>query len=404
MKDLKEAKETLTKIWGEAVNHVNGETAVQSALENNLIPKPDQILSIGKAAPSMMKAALAHYTSKQETFQGLINGLVITKYGHSDTLPQHIQLYECGHPLPDKNSLQAGKAALNLVTSMPKGAHLLLLISGGASSLAEVLNEDADLKDLIAINAELLKSGADIETINRKRKSLSKIKGGKLLSNFKGSTVHVLAISDVPNGNLEILGSGIGSGQLINNEQTNYHSLLVATNETARQKAEECAKQSGLKVIENSECLYEDITPLSETLSKRITKGPKGLYIWGGEPTVKLPKHPGQGGRNQALGLLLAKHLKGEDHIAVLVAGTDGTDGPTNAAGALIDGKTFKNDPTAKDAIKNANATPFLKSQNALFTTGPTGTNVMATFSPWVNNSALGECASRSSIKGVLAL
>ena len=377
MKDLTQAKETITKIWGEAVNHVNGETAVQTALENPLIPKPDQILSIGKAAPSMMKAALAHYTSEQETIQGLVNGLVITKYDHSENLPLHIKHYECGHPLPDENSLQAGEAALNLITSMPKGSHLLLLISGGASSLAEVLNEETDLKSLLALNTELLKSGADIETINTKRKSLSEIKGGKLLSNFKGSTVHVLAISDVPNGNLEILGSGIGSGQLINNEQTNYHSLLVATNETARQKAEECAKQSGLKVIENSECLYEDITPLSETLSKRITKGPKGLYIWGGEPTVKLPENPGQGGRNQALGLLLAKHIQGEDNIAILVAGTDGTDGPTNAAGAIIDGNTFSNESSALNAIKNANATPYLKSQDALFTSGPTGTNVM---------------------------
>jgi len=373
LKDLKEAKETITKIWYEAVKHAKGERAVQTVLKNTSIPKPDQILAIGKAAPSMMKAAITHFQSEQAP----INGLVITKYNHSEDLPPHIKQYECSHPIPDEKSLEAGQAALNLVSSMQEETHLLLLISGGASSVAEVLKEGCQLKDLLALNTELLKSGADIETINTKRKSLSKIKGGKLLSNFKGKSMNVLAISDVPNGNLEILGSGIGSGHLINKEQTNYQSLLAATNETARQKAEMVAKQSGLEVIENSECLYDDIIPLSEALSERLKNGPKGIYIWGGEPTVKLPENPGQGGRNQALGLLLAKHIQGEDNIAILVAGTDGTDGPTNAAGAIIDGNTFSNESSALNAIKNANATPYLKSQDALFTSGPTGTNVM---------------------------
>ena len=373
MKDLKEAKETITKIWYEAVKHAKGERAVQTVLENSSIPKPDQILAIGKAAPSMMKAVITHFQSEQAP----INGLVITKHNHSEDLPPHIKQFECGHPIPDENSLEAGQAALNLVSSMQEETHLLLLISGGASSVAEVLKEGCELKDLLALNTELLKSGADIETINTKRKALSEIKGGKLLSNFKGKSMNVLAISDVPNGNLEILGSGIGSGQLINKEQTNYQSLLVATNETARQKAEIFAKQSGLEVIENSECLYDDIIPLSEALSERLKNGPNGIYIWGGEPTVKLPENPGQGGRNQALGLLLAKHIQGEDNIAILVAGTDGTDGPTNAAGAIIDGNTFSNESSALNAIKNANASPYLKSQDALFTSGPTGTNVM---------------------------
>lgn len=373
MKDLKDAKETITKIWYEAVNHVKGEKAVQTVLENTSIPRPDQILAIGKAAPSMMKAAITHYQSEKTA----INGLVITKYNHSEDLAPLINQYECGHPIPDENSLQAGQAALNLITSMQEDTRLLLLISGGASSVAEVLKEGIELKDLLTLNTELLKSGADIETINTKRKALSEIKGGKLLANFKGKSAHVLAISDVPNGNLEILGSGIGSGHLINKKQTNYKSLLAATNETARQKAEMFAKQSGLEVIENSECLYDDIIPLSEALSERLKNGPNGIYIWGGEPTVKLPENPGEGGRNQALGLLLAKQISGESNIAILIAGTDGTDGPTKAAGALIDGTTFNYDDTALKAIKNANATPYLKSQNALFTSGPTGTNVM---------------------------
>jgi glycerate 2-kinase len=374
--DLNQAKNIITKTWYEAVNEVKGERAVEKVLENNDLPKPDQIISIGKAASSMFKAAFHHYL-KDEKEPENIHGLVITKYDHSETLPSHIKQWESSHPIPDQNSLMAGKDALECVNSMSQSSKLLLLISGGASSLAEVLSENVSIEDLLSLNSDLLRSGAHIEEINTKRKLISKIKGGKLLSHFKGAHVTTIAISDVPNGNLEVLGSGIGSGALVNKETTTFNAYLAATNETARNKAAEYANKAGIEIIENSECLYDDIIPLSERLSQSIKTGPKGIYIWGGEPTVKLPDTPGEGGRNQALGLLLAKHIKDEENIAIIVAGTDGTDGPTNAAGAIIDGTTYQTAHEAEKAIKEANAGPYLKSVEALFTSGPTGTNVM---------------------------
>ncbi len=374
--DLNQAKNIITKTWYEAVKEVKGERAVEKVLQDNDLPKPDQIISIGKAASSMFKAAFHHYL-KDEKEPENINGLVITKYNHSEALPSHIKQWESSHPIPDQNSLQAGKDALECVNSMSQSSKLLLLISGGASSLAEVLSENVSIEDLLSLNSDLLKSGADIEKINTKRKLISKIKGGKLLSHFKGKHATTIAISDVPNGNLEVLGSGIGSGALINKETTTFNVYLAATNETARNKAAEYAKEVGMEIIENSECLYDDIIPLSERLSQSIKTGPKGIYIWGGEPTVKLPDNPGEGGRNQALGLLLAKHIKDEENIAIIVAGTDGTDGPTNAAGAIIDGTTYQTAHEAEKAINEANAGPYLKSMKALFTSGPTGTNVM---------------------------
>jgi hydroxypyruvate reductase len=379
--DLNQAKNIITKTWYEAVNEVKGERAVEKVLENNDLPKPDQIISIGKAASSMFKAAFHHYL-KDEKEPENINGLVITKYDHSEALPSHIKhsnikQWESSHPIPDQNSLMAGKDALECVNSMSQSSKLLLLISGGASSLAEVLSENVSIEDLLSLNSDLLRSGAHIEEINTKRKLISKIKGGKLLSHFKGAHVTTIAISDVPNGNLEVLGSGIGSGTLVNKETTTFNAYLAATNETARNKAAEYANKAGIEIIENSECLYDDIIPLSERLSQSIKTGPKGIYIWGGEPTVKLPDNPGEGGRNQALGLLLAKHIKDEENIAIIVAGTDGTDGPTNAAGAIIDGTTYQTAHEAEKAIKEANAGPYLKSVEALFTSGPTGTNVM---------------------------
>ena len=374
--DLNQAKTIITQIWQEAVNEVKGEKAVKKVLENKELVKPDQIIAIGKAATSMFKAAFDHYDQQLQKNETL-GGLIITKYDHTEVVPPHIEQLESSHPIPDQNSLNAGQAALNLVKSMKEDSHLLLLVSGGASSLAEVLTDTKTLKDLFTLNSELLSSGADIKTINTKRKLISEIKGGKLLSHFKGKQITTIAISDVPDGNLEILGGGIGSGVLVNKETTNFTSHLAATNEIARSKAADTAKALGFEIIENSENLYEDIIPLSEILAQRLKTGPKGIYIWGGEPTVKLPENPGKGGRNQALGLLLAKEINDLENICLLVAGTDGTDGPTNAAGAIIDGQTFQNPDIGDIAIKEANAGPYLKSNDALFTSGPTGTNVM---------------------------
>jgi len=103
----------------------------------------------------------------------------------------------------------------------------------------------------------------------------------------------------------------------------------------------------------------------------------EGVYIWGGEPTITLPARPGNGGRNQSLGLALAKEIAGTDKITILVAGTDGSDGPTQAAGAIVDGSTFRHADEAQRALDAANAGDYLEEVGALFVTGPTGTNVM---------------------------
>ena len=102
-----------------------------------------------------------------------------------------------------------------------------------------------------------------------------------------------------------------------------------------------------------------------------------GVYIWGGEPTVILPDNPGQGGRNQSLALAISEHLLGRNNITLLVAGTDGSDGPTTAAGGLVDGNTFDRAEAAHKALQRADAGPYLAEQHSLFVTGPTNTNVM---------------------------
>lgn len=373
------SRETVTKIWQAGVEAVLGDKAVKKVLKQYNIPIPDGIIAIGKAATSMFKGAHQYYT-EQSPDQPHYAATIVTKYHHCEddirAIP-NINIFESSHPIPDQASLDAGREVFQIVTEMEENSNLLILVSGGASALIEMLIDEMNLDDLKAFTDGLMKTGADIETINRQRIMRSKVKGGKLLEAFPGKTINAIGISDVPQGNFAILGSGIGSGKRINPEKTNYQQYLAATNEIARTAAAEKATELGLPVIENSEPMYEDANVVAKDLSQRLLDGPKGIYIWGGEPTVVLPENPGSGGRNQALGLLMSRHLAGHDNITLIVAGTDGTDGPTDAAGAIIDGATYGNKDDADDALKRADAGTYLKNCGDLFVSGPTGTNVM---------------------------
>ena len=123
----------------------------------------------------------------------------------------------------------------------------------------------------------------------------------------------------------------------------------------------------------NTETLYGDIVDIAAQVAAQSTT--KGLHLFGGEPTTVLPPNPGRGGRNQALALTLARHIEGQDNVTILVGGTDGTDGPTTAAGAIVDGTTWGTG--AQSALDRADSGPYLEAREALLVTGPTGTNVM---------------------------
>lgn len=372
-------RETVTTIWQAGVDAVLGDKAVKKVLKQYNIPIPDGIIAIGKASTSMFKGAHQYYC-EQSSDQPSYAATIVTKYHHCEdelrSIP-NVTIFETGHPIPDQASLDAGKAVFQIVSEMEDDSNLLILVSGGASALIEMLHDDMSLQDLKNFTDGLMRTGADIETMNRQRIMRSRVKGGKLLEAFPGKTINAIGISDVPEGNFGILGSGIGSGKRINPEKTNYQQYLAATNQIARAAAEKKATELGLPIIENSEPMYEDVNIVAKDLSQRLLDGPKGLYIWGGEPTVILPENPGSGGRNQALGLLMAKHLAGEENITLIVAGTDGTDGPTEAAGAIVDGETYHKTEGADEALKKADAGTYLKNCGDLFVSGPTGTNVM---------------------------
>lgn len=350
-------------IWQAGVDAVGGFAATRRALES--VRRPDQILAVGKAAGAMARAAAATFDD--------VPTVVVTKDGHGDGLPGSARLLEAAHPVPDHRSLAAGAALRAAVGAMPGGSNLLLLVSGGASSLAEDLVDGFDLSDLAALNSRLLGAGLDITAMNAERRKLSRIKGGGLLSGFKGAGVQVLAISDVPGDDLKVIGSGIGACPA--GAGFAFTAQIIASNAIARNAAQAEAQRQNLPVHANSESLHDDIDQLVPVIANQLLTMPKGVLILGGEPTVHLPPNPGEGGRNQALALALAGEIQGRDDLTVMVGGTDGSDGPTDAAGALVTGATWGEGAT--NALRCADAGRYLETKGARIKTGPTGTNVM---------------------------
>ncbi len=360
-------------LWKSGTHQAGGTNATrQSIRENNLLPAT-HILAIGKAAPAMARGAIAEFGDTATV-------LVVTKYDHS--LPElaqnpRVTTLESAHPIPDQNTLAAGAAALDFVSGLAGTDRLLLLVSGGASSLVEVLAPGVDLQTLVALNQRMISAEHTIDEINAARRKLSRIKSGGLLSNFKGARVDVIMISDVLNDDPNVIGSGIGMA--IPDPKSTYSmgSFLAANNASARQAVADTAASQGLAIVENREILYGEISELAPQLAQRLRSGPAGVYIWGGEPVVSLPDNPGDGGRNQALALLLAREIQGDDRFVIVCGGTDGTDGPTEAAGGIVDGATYAPERGHDAAILGANTGPALRAAGALLVTGPTGTNVM---------------------------
>jgi glycerate 2-kinase len=362
-------KSILNILWQSAIEAVSGYQAVARALQADSAFRPDQIIAVGKAASGMCLGALDNLPA--------CDALVVTKYDHADAQLQErerVTILESAHPIPDQKSLAAGHVLLERTFTMSPDSRLLLLVSGGASALAEALPASMTLDVLQETTDEMIAHGNTIGEINAWRKQNSLIKDGKLIEAFKGAEVRVYAISDVEGDGIDTIGSGLGD---CHRATVLARSSVIASNQIARQQAEQTALQQGLVVKVNEETLYGDLFELAAAIGETLRNAEPGIYIWGGEPTVILPDNPGTGGRNQSLALAVAEHLAGLEHISLLVAGTDGTDGPTSAAGGLVDGNTWSDPAAARSALQLADAGTYLQQHDALFVTGPTNTNVM---------------------------
>lgn len=359
-----EHRSRLAEIFRAALASVEGAAAVTAWLQAHPLEGELRLVAVGKAAQSMANGA-ARVLGAQ-----IGQALIITKPGHLDPLLCHRrgwEAIEAAHPVPDANSLRAGQRLLDYL-SEEDGRPVLFLISGGASSLVEAPVTGVDLDFLARTNRWLLGSGLDIVQMNRIRKGLSRIKGGGLLAHLGGRQVYALAISDVPGDRPCAIGSGLLSPEPDLADRLMAMALpdwlregvsaglaqrsvvsskapelqIVANLRRAREAAAERAGELGYEVYPHQEFEGGEAAETGRRLAAELREGPPGVSIWGGETTVQLPPEPGQGGRNQHLALAAATVLAGSPNCYLLAAGTDGTDGPTGDAGALVDGQTLQ--------------------------------------------------------------
>ncbi len=398
---LSESRQRLFEVLLAALHAVNGRHRVHDALAAQPVSGPVYLVAFGKAACAMALGA------RDALGRRIVDAFVATKYGHAEPLPWPV--LEAAHPVPDEGSLVAGAALLRFIERIPPSARVLVLLSGGASALVEQLPSGATLETLQRLNEWLLASGRDIAAMNRIRKRLSLLKGGRLARLLAPRPVTCLAISDVSNDDPRFIGSGpLVADASIAEEPfddappavraallaappvpppgdpcfARVRFRIVARLDDARHAAAQAAIARGWRTAIHGEFIAGEATEAGVELAQRVlASAPNTLHVWGGETTVRLPLSPGRGGRNQSLALAAARALSGARGVLLLASGTDGTDGPTDDAGALVDGGTIERGEQAGldagRALARADAGSFLEASGDLVRTGPTGTNVM---------------------------
>ena len=390
------ARELLVHLYETAVDAVDGRRLVHQWCHDNPAASFTHCIAIGKAAAAMLQGAL----DSQHAISSAL--LITTKKYVTRELERNskVKLVESAHPVPDQSSLDAGDALLKFLRDVPEQSSLLVLISGGASSMVEVPVDGISLAQLQQINEYLLASGKDIDAMNAWRKMFSKIKGGGLLHYVQHLQCTQLIISDVQGNDPAVVGSGL----LVQSSETEHDSddwlqslmpeespqaqrytpiktCVIGTNNIAVRAAFEEAGHQGLDHYLHEEFIRGNAMQQGSMLGAYLRSAPAGVHVWGGETTVELPENPGLGGRNQSLALSLAASIDGLDDLVVLAAGTDGIDGNTPCAGAVVTGASMQ---TARqmgfdiDAeLARANAGMVLMATGDLFKPGATNTNVM---------------------------
>ena len=401
---MAEIRSGMLEILSEAIAAVVPGSSVRERLEKEALDdRKVSIVAIGKAAAVMMESAFGLYGER------VADALLITSPAYAGNIPARVRYAPGNHPVPDQTSLDAGRVLLDFLSAQDPQNRLLFLISGGASAMVEVLEPHVSLEQMQEANRWMLANGLDIRQTNLVRKCLSAIKGGKLLKHFDNDAL-VLLVSDVPGDNPGDIGSGLlvpepdildvrkielpaWLSALLQIPQVceprpNVHVEIVASNRIAKSAAADAAQKLGYPVTMHPESLCGETTEVAERLADYLaTSAPPGIHIWGGETSVNLPPEPGSGGRNQQLALQVAQRLAGNDAFCFLSAGTDGIDGHSEDAGAIVDGGTRMRGEAEgfdiEDSLACADANPFLAASGDLIHLGATGTNVMDLMLAW---------------------
>lgn len=402
-------REKLKAIINEVINEVLPDKAVKNKLKELNVQSEVILVSIGKAAWRMANAA------KEVLGDRIKKGIVITKYKHSEGPIEGIEIYEAGHPTPDENTIKATKRALEITSNLSENDTVLFLVSGGGSALFEMPKDGISLSEMQDLTNQLLKSGANIVEINTIRKHLSKVKGGRFAQHVYPAKVLSLVLSDVLGDRLDTIASGPAypdsstsqqaidviekyklkvSNDILNalkeetpKELPNIETYIIGSVKVSCDKAMEKAREFGFNTIiltTQLNCEAKEAGRFLAAIGKEILENNRPIpkpaaVILGGEAVVHV-KGNGKGGRNQELALSFAIEIEGLEKIALCSFGTDGTDGPTDAAGGIVDGQTCEKIRKAgyspEKLLENNDSYNALKIANDLLITGPTGTNV----------------------------
>lgn len=396
-------------IIDDTLKQVQPHAAVQRALEGRTFPGKCIVIAIGKAAWTMAKAA------SDLLGNTIDHGVVLTKYDHSQGEIPGFIIAEGGHPLVDENSIAGTEKILAAVENLTEKDTVVFLISGGGSALFEKPAGSLTLADMQNVTNQLLACGAEITEINTIRKHLSAVKGGRFAKLCAPASIIAIALSDILGDYPDAIASGPATADTSTCADAmavveKYHldfppAVLKQLQEETPKEITNCemqitgsVSQLCLFAAKTAEKLGYTPLPLSTMLdceareagrflgsmAKTLEKGEgpvKGpcAILCGGETVVHLTGK-GKGGRNQELALAAAPYLEGMENALVAAVGSDGTDGPTDAAGGMVDGSTMtslRKAGISVDAVLAENdAYHTLKAVDSLIITGPTGTNV----------------------------
>lgn len=396
-------REHTERIVSASIRAVLPDEAVQRALRTfELRGGRIYLAAAGKAAWQMAQAAV-------KAVPAIERGIVITKYGHVPHPIPGIDCLEAGHPVPDENGFAATERVLELVRGLTAQDTVLFLLSGGGSALMEKpLISGAELQD---ITSQLLRCGADIVEINTVRKRLSAVKGGRFAQACSPAQVYSIVLSDIIGDPLDMIASGPAYpdsstcaqamavadkyqlklserartllGQETPKQLTNVTTQITGSvRELCAAAARECAALGYEPVILTDRLTCEAREAgrfLAAVARTHAGDGRATAYLAGGETVVHVTGN-GRGGRNQELALAAAEGIAGLKNAAVFSVGSDGTDGPTDAAGGYADGDTWETLAAvgcdAAAMLNNNDAYHALKAADGLIVTGATGTNV----------------------------
>lgn len=388
----------------------------------NSINQPSQIYDLGDYKNIYITGAGKASSSMAQAAENLLGdrihaGISVTKYGFSKKLDK-IELLEAGHPIPDENSINAAKKILNLFNEADIDDLIINLISGGTSSLLSLPVDGISLENKTEVTKLLLSKEVSIQEINTVRNCISKVKGGGLVSNCN-ATIITLIISDVIGDELKYIGSGptvytredYKSAINILNEygllekipdnvriyleegaskqketadvnESRRQNYLIGNNDILLNKIADLAKGKGFNTFIIDKKIEGEVGNAADnyfSLIEDLNIDKPACIVSGGETTVNI-KGNGKGGRNQEFCLFLAGKIRSNENIIVLSGGSDGNDGPTDAAGAVIDNNIILDSEVKKlnykDYLSNNDSYNFFNQTNGLIKTGPTLTNV----------------------------